>query len=177
MKVEIAEYNPDWPAIFAREKADLLRALRLDGVCIEHFGSTSVIGLAAKPVIDVIVGLPDFALADGFVPNIEALGYDYIAKYNAVMPFRRFFQKRPDGIATHNLHMVETGCEFWERHLLFRDYLRSHPETAMGYAAHKKELALREWQDVNDYANAKTEFIQAIDAQAKVWKDLQHYIQ
>lgn len=166
MKVLIAEYNPDWPAMFAQEQGALAQAIMLDGTIIEHFGSTSVIGLAAKPVIDVLVGLPDFALADTLVPNIEALGYDYIAKYNAIMPFRRFFQKRPQGIATHNLHMVETGCEFWERHLLFRDYLRSHPEAAQAYAAHKQQLALREWQDVNEYAYAKTEFILKLEKQA-----------
>ena len=95
--------------MFAQERDTLAQAIKLDGAIIKHFGSTSVIGLAAKPVIDVMVGLPDFALADTLVPSIEALGYDYIAKYNSIMPFRRFFQKRQNGVSTHNLHMVETN--------------------------------------------------------------------
>lgn len=166
MKVLIVDYNPEWTVRFAEEQTALARAINIDGVIIEHIGSTSVVGLAAKPVIDIMIGLPDFAVADQLVPKIEALGYDYIAKYNAIMPYRRFFTRRPEGINTHNLHMVETGCEFWERHLLFRNYLRRHPEVAAAYAEHKQELAEREWQDVNEYAYAKTEFITHIEQQA-----------
>ena len=170
MKVTVVAYHPEWPQLFAQEQAILSAAINIDGAVIEHIGSTSVVGLAAKPVIDVMVGLPDFALADGLVPNIVALGYAYLAEYNAIMPFRRFFTKRPNGINTHNLHMVETGCAFWEAQLLFRDYLRCHPEAVQAYAAHKQELAAREWQDVNEYAYAKTEFIEAMKRQAAIWK-------
>lgn len=170
MKVPIVDYDPAWPQLFAIEQALLAPALNTDGAVIEHIGSTSVVGLAAKPVIDVMVGLPNFALADALVPNIVALGYDYIAEYNALMPFRRFFIRRPHGINTHNLHMVETGCAFWEAQLLFRDYLRAHPDAVQAYAAHKRELAAREWQDINEYAYAKTEFIEATKRQAARWK-------
>ena len=170
MKVPIVDYNSAWPAMFAAEQAALAAAINIDRTIIEHFGSTSVVGLAAKPVLDILVGLPDFNLADSLVPNIVALGYDYIAHYNAIMPFRRFFQRRPRGVNTHNLHMVEMGCEFGERHLLFRDYLRSHPEAVAAYGAHKQELAQREWQDVNEYADAKTEFIMSVEKMARAWK-------
>ena len=100
MNILIVESNPEWPAMFAEERAALAAAINLDRAIIEHIGSTAVAGLAAKPVIDIMIGLPDFALAEGLVPNIVALGYDYIAKYNAIMPFRRFLQKRLTGVST-----------------------------------------------------------------------------
>ena len=134
---------------------------------IEHVGSTSVVGLAAKPVIDLMVGLEDFSLADGLVPKIEALGYEYVQKYEAVMPFRRFFIKDREGIRTHQIHMVGIGTEFWGRMLLFRDYLRDNPGAAAEYAALKKELAQREWADTNEYADANTEFIRGIEREAR----------
>jgi GrpB-like predicted nucleotidyltransferase (UPF0157 family) len=83
------------------------------------------------------------------------------------MPFRRFFIKEQDGTRTHQIHMVGIGSEFWERHLLFRDYLRRNPGVAAKYAALKKKLAEREWGDVNEYADAKTEFIRKIENEAR----------
>jgi GrpB-like predicted nucleotidyltransferase (UPF0157 family) len=173
MKVQIVEYNLQWPLMFAVEQSLLAAAINIDACVIEHIGSTSVVGLGAKPIIDIMVGLPDFAHADDLVPNVVALGYDYIAKYNADMPFRRFFKRWSQGTATHNLHMVETGCDFGERHLLFRDYLRQHPEAVQAYESHKRELAEREWQDVNEYADAKTDFIIAMQNKARHWKAAQ----
>lgn len=165
MKVQIVEYDPEWPKKFEQEKSLLFAAINIDRTVIEHFGSTSVVDLAAKPVIDILVGLPDFSMVDEVVPKIEALGYEYIAKYNEIMPFRRFLTRKPQEINTHNLHMVEKGCEFWNRHLLFRNYLRTHPLAAAAYADHKKMLAEREWQDINEYAYAKTEFITNLERQ------------
>lgn len=153
--------------MFEDEKRILQTALGDVEAQIEHIGSTAVAGLAAKPVIDLMVGLADFSIADQVVPKIEALGYEYIQKYEDVMPFRRFLIKEQGGIRTHQIHMVGIGGEFWERHLLFRDYLRQNPGIAEQYASLKKELAEREWVDVNEYAKAKTEFIREIEHQAK----------
>ena len=114
-----------------------------------------------------MVGLPDFSIADKLVPWIETLGYEYINKYEDEVPFRRFFAKNLNGIRTHQIHMVETGSEFWRKYLLFRDYLRQNPEMANDYVALKKQLAKREWEDVNEYADAKTEFIKGIENKAK----------
>ena len=167
MKVTVAEYRPEWQKIFEDEKRILQTSLGDVPAQIEHIGSTAVVGLAAKPIIDLMVGLEDFSIADNVVPKIEALGYEYVQKYEAVMPFRRFFKKERGGIRTHNIHMVGIGGEFWERHILFRDYLRQNPGVAGQYASLKKELAGREWEDVNEYADAKTEFIKEIEDKAK----------
>lgn len=167
MKVTVVEYRPEWQKMFEDEKRILQTALGDVPAQIEHIGSTAVAGLAAKPIIDLMVGLEDFSIADNVVPKIEALGYEYIQKYEAVLPFRRFLIKERGGIRTHNIHMVGIGGEFWERHILFRDYLRQNPGIAGQYASLKKELAGREWEDVNEYADAKTEFIKEIEDKAK----------
>jgi GrpB-like predicted nucleotidyltransferase (UPF0157 family) len=167
MKVTVVEYRPEWQKMFEDEKRILQKALGEIPAQVEHIGSTAVAGLAAKPIIDVMVGLEDFTIADDVVPKVEALGYEYIQKYEAVMPFRRYFIKERAGIRTHQIHMVGIGGEFWERHISFRDYLRRNPVVAEQYASLKKELAAREWEDVNEYADAKTEFIKEIENKAK----------
>lgn len=167
MKVTIVEYRPEWTEMFDDEKRVLRNALGEVSARIEHIGSTAVPGLAAKPIIDIMVGLDDFSIADNLVPKIEALDYEYIKKYEAVMPFRRFFVKETGGLRTHQIHMVGVTSEFWERLVLFRDYLRRNSEVAAEYALMKKELAGREWLDVNEYADAKTEFIREIENRAR----------
>ena len=167
MKVTIVEYRPEWRKLFEDEKRILQTALGEVSAQIEHIGSTAVAGLAAKPVIDLMVGLEDFSIADNLVPKIEALAYEYIKKYEAVMPFRRFFIKEQAGIRTHQIHLVGIGSEFWERLILFRDYLRQNPGVAAKYALLKKELAGHEWADANEYADAKTEFIRKIENEAR----------
>ena len=167
MKITIADYSPAWPSLFAEEKRLLEGVLGKDAALIEHVGSTSVAGLAAKPIIDIMVGLHDFSVADNLVSKIIGLGYEYIPKYEDVMPYRRFFVRRIDGAATHQIHMVGVGGEFWERHLLFRDFLRANPARASEYAALKRSLAELEWQDTNEYADAKTAFIRAVESEAR----------
>jgi GrpB-like predicted nucleotidyltransferase (UPF0157 family) len=167
MKVTIVEYRPEWGEMFEDEKRILQTSLGEVPARVEHIGSTAVAGLAAKPVIDLMVGLEDFSIADSVVPKIEAPGYDYIQKYEDVMPFPSFFIKEQGRRRTHQIHMVGIGGEFWERHILFRDYLRQNPNTAEQYASLKKELAGREWEDVNEYADAKTQFIREIENKAR----------
>lgn len=167
MRVTVVEYRPAWPALFRQEQLLLATALAEVAAQIEHIGSTSVPGLAAKPIIDVMIGLPDFALADSLVPKIEWLGYEYVQKYEAEMPLRRYFRKDTNGARSHHVHMVASGGEFWQRHLLFRDYLQQHPDVASAYAALKQKLAEREWHDLNDYADAKTEFIRSVEQRAR----------
>lgn len=167
MKVTIAEYRPEWLEMFEDEKGALREALGEVAARIEHVGSTAVANLAAKPIIDIMVGLEDFSNADNLVPVIEALGYEYVKKYEEVMPFRRFFIKEQSGVRTHQIHMVAEGGEFWDRLILFRDYLRENARAAAEYAALKKELAEREWEDVNEYADAKTEFVRKAEGEAR----------
>ena len=132
---------------------------------MEHIGSTAVAGLAAKPVIDILIGLADFGRANALVPSIESLGYEYVSQYETEMPERRFFRKERGGVSNphHMPTLVANGGEFWQRHLAFRDFLRAHPATADEYAALKRTLAERDWTDTNEYADAKTEFIRRIE--------------
>lgn len=163
MKIVLYEYSEEWISLFEKEKHLLQKALGLENCIIEHIGSTSVKGLVAKPIIDIMIGLFDFSLADTFIVEIKTLGYEYIPEYEDVMPYRRFFKKIIDEKVTHHLHMVSEGSEFWRRHILFRDYLRTNSDIAKQYAALKKDLATREWNDTNEYAEAKSEFIRKIE--------------
>lgn len=165
MKITISDYSPTWLQMFAEEKMRLQKILLVSAV-VEHIGSTSVSGLAAKPIIDIMVGLADFAQADALVPSVQSLGYEYVSKFEVEMPFRRYFRKDKATVRTHQIHMVALDSEFWRRHLAFRDYLKAHPSIAAEYAALKRKLAEQEWTDVNDYADAKTKFIQSIEARA-----------
>ena len=95
---------------------------------------------------------------------MTANSYTYLPDYEEGMPFRRLFIGEVDGIRIANVHMVEVGTPFWVRHLAFRDHLRTHPKVRDQYQQIKLDLATREWDSVNDYAQAKTAFIRAIEA-------------
>ena len=167
MKIILSKYNPKWAKLFEQERELLLRTLNSYVSKIEHIGSTSIEGMLSKPIIDIMVGLNNFSEADGLVPKIANLGYSYFPEFEDVMPDRRFFKKITNGQATHHIHMVEINDEFWQRHLLFRDYLRNNPSIAREYAELKKYLAKQDWEVSNDFAKAKTEFIQRIEVIAK----------
>ena len=166
MKITISEYNCDWPIEFDQEKEILGEILSPNNASIEHIGSTSVPNLVAKPIIDIMIGLPNFTQADSLVPRIQELGYTYFSQYEDVMPYRRFFKKMNGNITTHHIHMVETGSEFWVRHLLFRDFLRDNPYVATDYGNLKLKLAQENWKDGNEYSDAKTDFIRSIEKRA-----------
>lgn len=167
MKVTIVEYDEAWAQLFAAEKAMLQQVVGDPAVEIEHMGSTSVAGLAAKPVIDILIGLGDFSMADSLVPKIAATGYEYIKEFEVEMPYRRYFTKPHRGADTHHIHMVAMGSEFWTKMLLFRDYLRVNSHARVAYANLKKDLAKLEWKDVDEYATAKTAFIRQTEKAAE----------
>ncbi len=164
MKIIIEAYKPEWKTAFDRECHLLMNAIDAPDISIEHIGSTSVDGLGAKPIIDIMIGLRDFNMANHYIKAIEGLGYNYVSKYEDEMPYRRFFTKTLNGKRTHHIHMVEIHTEFWDRHLRFRDHLRENQEARDRYSDLKLNLARREWVDVNEYADAKTAFIRGIEA-------------
>ncbi len=170
--ITIADYDPTWPDLFAAEKARLMAIIGDHVADIQHIGSTSVPGLGAKPVIDIMIGVRSLSDADHYcIAPIVDLGYAYIMKYEVETPFRRFFCKdNSQGVRTHNIHLVEIGSDWWERHLVFRDYLRTHLEVSEAYERLKRELAAQPFETTNDYAEAKTEFITAVEAEAFAWK-------
>jgi GrpB-like predicted nucleotidyltransferase (UPF0157 family) len=164
--VVVVDYDPSWPAQYERERAGIVEALGdvMEGVvAVEHVGSTAVPGLAAKPIIDIIVGVRELAAGERCVQPLEALEYEY--RGEAGIPGRLYFRKGQP--RTHHLHMVEHGSEFWERHLLFRDLLRERPAVAREYAALKKELAVQYRTDRLAYTEAKTPFIESALARAR----------
>ena len=158
--VVVVEYDPSWPARYERERASIVEALGdvMEGVVgIEHVGSTAVPGLAAKPIIDIIVGVRELAAGERCVQPLEGIEYEYLGE--AGIPERLYFRKGQP--RSHHLHMVEHRSEFWERHLLFRDLLRERPAVAREYEALKRELALQYRTDRLAYSEAKTPFIES----------------
>ena len=168
-KVAVVDYDPAWPGLFEEEKARLARALAPYALSIEHIGSTAVPGMASKPTIDIAVGLARLADAPRCIERMKALGYAYVPAFEAVLPERRYFRKgrTETDPATHQVHMVEVGSDFFDHDLLFRDWLRSHPEDAAAYAALKRELAKKHAADREAYTEAKTPFIHALKDKAR----------
>ncbi len=164
MKIVIQPYNPCWLTLFAQEKAKIHNSIGKDGVWIEHISSTSVEGLSAKPVIDILIGLENFSVADQFVSPIEALDYYYVADYEDQMPLSKFFFKEENHKRTHHLHLVEMNSPFWKRHMAFRDYLRENETDRKAYETLKKNLSERDWSTRNDYVKAKSGFIRNIES-------------
>jgi len=167
--IEIVAYNPDWPASFEREKAHLLATLPAGIIVrIEHFGSTAVPGLSAKPVVDMLVEVTGLdAVKRRVVPILESEGYEYFWRPTAGEdgePHYAWFIKRDPqtGVRTHHIHMVEGDfASHWER-LLFRDYLVAHKDVADQYDVLKRELALTMATDRVGYTRAKGEFIERV---------------
>lgn len=167
-QIIIAQYNPEWPRMFDVEKARLVDVLSGWSIQVEHIGSTSVPGLAAKPVIDCMMGVD--ALADvneDFIAKLAKLGYSYVPEYESEMPERRYFRKNDgNSIRTHQLHVVQKESAFWVAHVRFRDYLRAHPEVAAEYEALKRKLA-QQYTNTVEYASAKTDFVKTVLAAAE----------
>lgn len=172
-EIIIVEYDPHWSQQFEAEAAAIWQVLGNDLMTrVEHFGSTAVPGLAAKPIIDLLVGVHSLEEARHHLPLLEALGYIYWQE--DPRPERMFLVKGmpPYGLQrTHHLHIVEADSALWER-VLFRDYLRSHPEEAQQYTDLKRQLAKRFKTERETYTLAKTDYIQAVMAKARLFYKL-----
>lgn len=156
--IVIAEYDPAWPSLFAREAARVRAALGERVVRLEHVGSTSVPDLAAKPRIDMLLVVADTADEAAYVPALAAAGYVLHIREPDWYEHRLF--KGPD--TDINLHVFSAGCEEIDRMILFRDWLRSNPDDRQIYERTKRELAARAWAYVQNYADAKTAVVAAI---------------
>jgi GrpB-like predicted nucleotidyltransferase (UPF0157 family) len=158
--VVVVPYDPRWPELFDEERARIERAIGPFTLEIEHIGSTAVPGLAAKPVIDIMVGVRSLEDSPVLVERLSGIGYRYLPELERVFPLRRYFRKPRGGRRTHQIHLVErTNAEWWDRHVLFREHLRGHPEVTEEYARLKRELSGRFREDREAYTSAKTEFI------------------
>jgi GrpB-like predicted nucleotidyltransferase (UPF0157 family) len=158
--VEVVAYDPRWPLRYDQERDRIAAALGEGAVAIEHVGGTAVPGLPAKPVIDIMVGVPDIERAGQAVAGLINLGYQYVPELESQLPERRYFRR---GVPeTHHVHMVAMSSDFWEEHLLFRDYLRTHPQAAEEYGKLKRGLAGRFRFDRDAYRAGKVSFIDTV---------------
>ena len=142
--VILVPYEEAWPSLFEEERVRIEGAIGPWVEEIEHIGSTAVPGLAAKPVIDIMVGVRSLEDSSALVGRLEAIGYEYVPEFEQQMPFRRYFRKLAGGRRTHQIHLVErSNAEWWDRHVFFRDHLRANPEIAGEYARLKYDLSGR----------------------------------
>lgn len=185
-QVKVVPYNPSWPAQFAQEAAAIQHALGDNCVAIHHIGSTSILGLAAKPIIDIIPVVRNILEVDQANHAMITLGYDAKGEYG--MAFRRFFKKeRPQPC---NVHVFAEGHPDIDRYLKFRDWMNTHHEDKEAYAALKQHLAQQHPHDLTAYCFGKEEFVTNIDKQtgfsglrmvkaltAAEWKTAKHFRQ
>ena len=160
--IELVDYDPAWPGLFAREAERIRAALGERAVLLEHTGSTSVPGLAAKPIIDMTLAVPDSSDEESYAPALEAAGYVLRIREPDWHEHRVF--KGPD--TNVNLHVFSDGCPEIDRMLRFRDWLRTDQADRELYEQTKRKLAAREWTYVQDYADAKTAVVEEILARA-----------
>ena len=159
--VHIAAYDQDWPNRFEAERQRLVDAIGqwLVAGSIEHIGSTAIPGLDAKPVIDIMAGVESLDGSRAALPVLERHQYCYAPYRSEVM---HWLCKPSPAQRTHHLHLVPLGSPLWIEQLAFRDYLRSHADVAMEYAALKHRLAEAHRRDREEYTNAKAPFVQRV---------------
>jgi GrpB-like predicted nucleotidyltransferase (UPF0157 family) len=160
--IELVDYDSSWPGLFAREAERIRAALGDRVVLLEHTGSTSVPGLAAKPIIDITLAVPDSADEEAYVPALEAAGY--VLRIREPEWFEHRVFRGPD--TNVNLHVFSDGCPEIDRMVRFRDWLRTDQADRELYERTKRKLAAREWTYVQDYADAKTAVVEEIVARA-----------
>lgn len=161
--VQIVDYDPQWPQLFEREDARIRSALGNRVLSLEHVGSTSVPGLAAKPKIDMQLVVANSADEPAYVPALQAAGYMLQIREPDWYEHRMF--KGPD--TDINLHVYSPGCPEIDRVLLFRNWLRHNPSDRQLYEDTKHELARQSWKYMQNYADAKTAVVQEILARAQ----------
>jgi GrpB-like predicted nucleotidyltransferase (UPF0157 family)/inhibitor of KinA sporulation pathway (predicted exonuclease) len=162
--IEVVDYNPAWATQFSEERAALVRALGGNAESIEHIGSTAVPGLAAKPTVDLMVGVGTLAVGEEIIAAMKGLGYEYFGEYG--IAGRHFFRKGMP--PTHHVHWVRRDADFWTKQLVFRDFLRAHREEAVLYGAFKRGLAAKHADDRAGYTALKTDYI--LDLQERAWR-------
>ena len=162
--IPFVDYDPEWPALFHREEVRIRSILGDRVVQLEHTGSTSVPGLAAKPIIDITMTVPDVTDEPAFVPDLEAAGYVLRIREGEPDWYDHRVFKGPD--TNINLHVFSAGCVELERMVGFRDWLRTHDDDRELYEATKRDLLKRNWKFVQNYADAKGDVVEAIAARA-----------
>jgi GrpB-like predicted nucleotidyltransferase (UPF0157 family) len=168
MRVHIEPYDPMWPVIFAAEQESLQRLLRpWLTTPVEHMGSTSIPGLAAKPLIDMIAGVADLDAASGAIGPLTSHGYSHAEHRPRALWFDKSTPGDPQA-HTYHLHLTEPGSDLWRERLAFRDTLRSEPSLAAEYQHLKDDLAWRFPNDGASYVAGKREFVAMVLARSGI---------
>lgn len=158
--VKLTKYNPDWPQVFAAAVNEIKSILKENCVQIHHIGSTAIPNIYAKPIVDVLPVVKDISNIDSLSHEFEKLSYVCMGEYG--IPGRRFYWKSKTK-RTHNIHLFEQGAPEIRRHLLFRDFMIAHQDYAQAYSLVKRSLAGVFSQDIENYVNGKSSFVQMID--------------
>jgi GrpB-like predicted nucleotidyltransferase (UPF0157 family) len=167
--VEIVEADPAWAAMGEAAIVEVTAALGRHVVEVQHIGSTAVPGLAAKPVIDLLVGVRSLGDSPAIVEAVTGLGYEYVPELEDELPDRRYFRRFTDGVRSHQVHLVERAdAGWWDRHVAFRDWLRTHDDDRDAYAALKRRLAVEHRHDRVAYTDAKSDFVHDVERRCGV---------
>lgn len=169
-RVEVVPYRSEWQELFSNEEMLLKKIFKTADVTIHHIGSTSVPGLSAKPIIDILLSAEKLEDVEEVTPQLETEGYE--AKGENGIKGRRYFQKSDNGIRKVHLHAFEKGNLELHRHLVFRDFLREHPEEAKRYAKVKERAARKYEFDIESYIAEKSPIVKELEQKAMRWKPL-----
>ena len=167
-EVVLVPHDPSWAGLYAQEAALWREVLREEVVDVAHIGSTTIPGIVAKPIIDMLITVRDVARVDDYDATLAAIGYR--ARGENGIPGRRYFVKGSEELHTHHAHAFAAGSPEVARHLAFRDYLRAHPAEAAAYARFKEALAARFPADPAAYTEAKGPYIREVVARALAWR-------
>lgn len=167
-KVVVTAYNREWTSMYEEEAEKIKRIFGEDFVAIYHIGSTSVAGLQAKPIIDMMPVVKDIHLVEQHNTAMQRLGFEPMGEFG--IAGRRYFRKGGEK-RTHHVHIFQEGSLDIKRHIAFRDYLRAHPNTSERYGALKSKLAKQFPFDMESYINGKDALVKEIEVQALAWFD------
>jgi GrpB-like predicted nucleotidyltransferase (UPF0157 family) len=165
--IRIVEYDPAWPELATAEMRRIAHALAELVVRLDHVGSTAVPRLAAKPIIDLQLSVPDIDPLDAYREPLERLGYLFVPDPES--PDFHLFAKPAERPRTHHLHVFGSGSAHERRHLAVRDYLRAHPDEASRYEALKRRLIAEHPEDRLAYIEGKHAFMRTLESRALAW--------
>lgn len=163
--VKLLPYTDEWKRLYNKEEEIMLSIIKDYVIDIQHIGSTSIPGLTAKPIIDIIIGIKTFTDLPIIIKELKANGYIYRPKSST--DERVLFVKGTDGIRTHHIHVVKWKGDEWNNNILFRDYLTKYSEIAEEYSKLKNSLSKKYKNDRNTYTESKNEFIQNVIMRAR----------
>ncbi len=167
-KVKLYSYNPKWQSLYKKEEKLLRSVIGKYVKDIQHIGSTSILEIKAKPIIDIVIGVESLKIGEKCIKTLEELGYEY--KHDAGIRGRHFFEKGSKKNKTHYVHIEKINGRLWKNHILFRDYLINHKKDAKKYDRLKERLAKRYKDDRNTYTIKKESFIKKTLKKAETLK-------